>query len=234
MSQGCEESTTPPSSPAAFATRAIAPGSHSTSCRWSTFRCSATTSCSGTSRTRMSYIRHTVRSAPGAESRHHRRPPGGMARPPAQLPLRPGVAGAGELGPAVTPSRGGRSSRYDRPPWRNVTMSEIEARAERFESERARLRAIAYRMLGSLSEAEDAVQETWLRFSRSGSSGVENLGGWLTTVVARVCLDMLRSRKSRREEPFIQAGADPVALGPEAIDPEREAVLADSVGLALL
>ena len=100
--------------------------------------------------------------------------------------------------------------------------------AQQFEQSRGHLRAVAYRMLGSLPEAEDAVQETWLRLSRSDTGRVENLAGWLTTVVARVCLDMLRARKSRREE----------ALGepqvPAAADPEREAVLADSVGLALL
>src|SRR5436305_14812152 len=99
--------------------------------------------------------------------------------------------------------------------------------AERFEAHRARLRALAYRMLGSLSDADDAVQEAWLRLSRSGASGVENLGGWLTTVVARICLDMLRSRRSRREQPLDARLRD-------GIDPEQEAVLADSVGLALL
>ena len=99
--------------------------------------------------------------------------------------------------------------------------------AERFEENRSHLRAVAYRMLGSISEADDAVQEAWLRFSRSDASGVENLGGWLTTVVARVCLDILRSRKSRREEP-LQAQAD------GGNDPEQEVLLADSVGLAML
>ena len=81
-------------------------------------------------------------------------------------------------------------------------MDEREWLAERFEEQRAHLKAVAYRMLGSLSEADDAVQETWLRFNRAGASGVENRGGWLTTVVARVCLDMLRSRKSRRRRAF--------------------------------
>jgi RNA polymerase sigma factor (sigma-70 family) len=107
--------------------------------------------------------------------------------------------------------------------------------AEEFETHRARLRAVAYRMLGSPSEADDAVQESWLRLSRSGPDGMENLGGWLTTVTARVCLDMLRSRTSRREEPLDPAAA-PGAVpdtGP-GIDPEHEAVLADSVGLAML
>ena len=107
-------------------------------------------------------------------------------------------------------------------------MEEHEALAERFEANRAHLRAVAYRMLGSISEADDAVQEAWLRLSRSGSDGVENLSAWLTTVVARVCLDMLRMRKSRREEELGVHLTDPIA------NPEHEAVLADSVGLALL
>jgi RNA polymerase sigma factor (sigma-70 family) len=101
---------------------------------------------------------------------------------------------------------------------------------EQFEAERTHLRAVAYRMLGSLSEADDAVQESWLHLSRSGTSGVENLGGWLTTVVARVCLDMVRSRESRREEPLGEQVPEPI----DGIDPEHEALLADSVGLALL
>jgi RNA polymerase sigma factor (sigma-70 family) len=106
--------------------------------------------------------------------------------------------------------------------------------AERFEANRAHLRAVAYRMLGSLSEADDAVQEAWLRLSRSDTSGVENLGGWLTTVVARVCLDMLRSRKARREEPLGANVPEPIANREAGTDPEHEALLADSVGLALL
>src|ERR671917_1422181 len=106
--------------------------------------------------------------------------------------------------------------------------------AKRFEGDRARLRAGAYRMLGSTGEADDAVQEAWLRLSRSGSGGVENLGGWLTTVVARVCLDMLRSRKARHEEPLEGRTPDPVASRESGTDPEHEALLADSVGLALL
>src|SRR5438445_244753 len=105
--------------------------------------------------------------------------------------------------------------------------------AERFEENRTHLRAVAYRMLGSLSEADDAVQESWLHVSRSGASGVENLGGWLTTVVARVCLDVLRSRKSRREEPLAHV-PNPTAGHEDGIDPEHEALVADSVGLALL
>src|SRR5437868_2357342 len=114
-------------------------------------------------------------------------------------------------------------------------MGEQDWLAERFESNRGHLKAVAYRMLGSQSEAEDAVQESWLRLSRSGASGVENLGGWLTTVVARVCLDMLRSRKSRREE-LLQHDADfeaPVSHA-NGVDPEEQAVLADAVGPALL
>ena len=107
-------------------------------------------------------------------------------------------------------------------------MGEHEVLADRFEANRAHLRAVAYRMLGSLSEADDAVQEAWLRLSRSGDAGVENLNAWLTTVIARVCLDMLRSRKSRREEPLSAHLTDPIA------NPEHEAMLADSVGLALL
>ena len=113
-------------------------------------------------------------------------------------------------------------------------MSEHDWLAERFEENRPHLRAVAYRMLGSSAEADDAVQETWLRLSRAGVGGVENLGGWLTTIVARVSLNMLRSRTLRREEPI-----DPPATGqpvapPNGTDPEHEAVLADSVGLALL
>jgi RNA polymerase sigma factor (sigma-70 family) len=106
--------------------------------------------------------------------------------------------------------------------------------AERFEGHRTHLRAVAYRMLGSLGEADDAVQETWLRLSRSTASGIENLGGWLTTVVARVCLDMLRSRKSRREDPLDAHPPKPALGRGTGVNPEQEAQLADSVGLALL
>jgi RNA polymerase sigma-70 factor (ECF subfamily) len=106
--------------------------------------------------------------------------------------------------------------------------------AERFEANRPHLRSVAYRMLGSLSEADDAVQEAWLRLSRADAGRVENLGGWLTTVVARVCLDMLRSRRSRREEPLDAHAVEPAATPADGIDPEQEALLADSVGLALL
>jgi len=113
-------------------------------------------------------------------------------------------------------------------------MDEHESLAERFEEHRTHLRAVAYRMLGSLSEADDAVQEAWLRLSRSEASGIENLGGWLTTVVARVCLNMLRARKSRREEPLDAQVPDPIVSRADGVDPEHEALLADSVGLALL
>jgi RNA polymerase sigma-70 factor (ECF subfamily) len=113
-------------------------------------------------------------------------------------------------------------------------MDENEWLADRFEDHRAHLRAVAYRMLGSLTEADDAVQDTWLRLSRSGAGGVENLGGWLTTIVARVCLNMLRSRTTRREEALGVHLPDPVISPPGVLQPDEEAVLADSVGLALL
>jgi RNA polymerase sigma factor (sigma-70 family) len=113
-------------------------------------------------------------------------------------------------------------------------MDEHDWLAERFEASRTHLRAVAYRMLGSLSEADDAVQESWLRVSRADTSGVENLGGWLTTVTARVCLDMLRARRSRREESLGAHGPEPMASRENGSDPEQEALLADSVGLALL
>ncbi len=113
-------------------------------------------------------------------------------------------------------------------------MDDDEWLAERFEEHRAHLRAVAYRMLGSLTEADDAVQDTWLRLSRSGAGEVENLGGWLTTIVARVCLNMLRSRNTRREESLSVHVPDPVISTGGALQPEEEALLADSVGLALL
>ncbi|GHI88355.1 sigma-70 family RNA polymerase sigma factor [Streptomyces xanthophaeus] len=108
--------------------------------------------------------------------------------------------------------------------------------AEQFEEKRGHLRAVAYRMLGSLSEAEDAVQEAWFRLDRTDTRAVENLGGWLTTVVARVCLDQLRSRKARREESLDGAVGfpEPLLSPPDGMDPEQEVLLADSVGLALL
>ena len=114
-------------------------------------------------------------------------------------------------------------------------MDEREWLAERFEEQRVHhLRAVAYRMLGSLSEADDAVQEAWLRLSRTDTSGVENLGGWLTTVVARVSLNMLRSRRTRREEPLDLHMPEPIVDRADGTNPEHEALLADSVGLALL
>jgi RNA polymerase sigma-70 factor (ECF subfamily) len=113
-------------------------------------------------------------------------------------------------------------------------MDEHEWLAERFEEHRAHLRAVAYRMLGSLSEADDAVQDAWLRLSRSDASAIENLGGWLTTVVARVSLNMLRSRQSRGEEPLGVHVPEPIVSPAAGVDPEHEALLADSVGLALL
>ena len=115
-----------------------------------------------------------------------------------------------------------------------MTKDERQPLADRFEADRAHLSAVAYRMLGSLNEAEDAVQEAWFRLSRSDTSGVENLRGWLTTVVARVCLDMLRSRKSRREEPLDARSPDAGVSREQGFDPEHEALMADSVGLALL
>src|SRR5215470_2903481 len=113
-------------------------------------------------------------------------------------------------------------------------MNEQEWLAEQFEANRRRLRAIAYRMLGSMSEAEDAVQEAWLRLSGSEPGEIENLSGWLTTVVARVSLNMLRSRAVRREQPLSPHLPDPIIDPVDGVDPEHEALLADSVGLALL
>ena len=113
-------------------------------------------------------------------------------------------------------------------------MDERDWLAEQFEQHRSHLRAVAYRMLGSLSEADDAVQEAWLRLSRANTSEVENLGGWLTTVVARVSLNMLRSRKVRGEQPLGVHMPDPIVDRADGMNPEHEALLADSVGLALL
>jgi RNA polymerase sigma factor (sigma-70 family) len=113
-------------------------------------------------------------------------------------------------------------------------MDDNDYLAERFEAHRAHLRAVAYRMLGSVSEADDAVQEAWLRLSRSDADAITNLGGWLTTVVARVSLDMLRSRRSRREEPLGPHVPAPIVSHADGLDPEHQALLADSVGLALL
>src|SRR5918911_5065302 len=111
-------------------------------------------------------------------------------------------------------------------------MADRDGLAEQFEANRPRLQALVYHMLGSPSEADDAVQESWLRISRSAAAGVENLSGWLNTVVARVCLDMLRSRKSRREEPLSAPAHE--LLPSSAAGPEQEALLSESVGLALL
>ena len=113
-------------------------------------------------------------------------------------------------------------------------MDERDWLAEQFEEHRSRLRAVAYRMLGSLSEADDAVQEAWLRLSRSDAEEIENLGAWLTTVVGRVSLNMLRSRRSRHEEPFDVHIPEPIIDRADGTDPEHEALVADSVGLALL
>jgi RNA polymerase sigma-70 factor, ECF subfamily len=113
-------------------------------------------------------------------------------------------------------------------------MNEQDWLAERFEAHRSHLRAVAYRMLGSLSEADDAVQGAWLRLSRTDTSGINNLGGWLTTLVARECLDMLRARTARREQPQGVHLPDPVISAQHGLDPEQQALLAEGVGLALL
>jgi RNA polymerase sigma factor (sigma-70 family) len=113
-------------------------------------------------------------------------------------------------------------------------MSENDWLVERFEANRTRLRAVAYRMLGSVAEADDVVQDAWFRLSRSDTIEADNLDGWLTTVVARLCLDALRSRKTRHEETLDPYVPDPIITREDAVDPEQETVLADSVGLALL
>ena len=110
---------------------------------------------------------------------------------------------------------------------KDASVSDLKGLVEAFEQTRGHLRGVAYRMLGSLSEADDAVQEAWLRLNRADVSEVENLRGWLTTVVAHVCLDMMRSRKSRREESMESQGADPVAHAASAADPEQETLLAE-------
>jgi RNA polymerase sigma factor (sigma-70 family) len=115
-----------------------------------------------------------------------------------------------------------------------VASIERDWLAEQFEAHRRHLRAVAYRMLGSVSDADDAVQEAWLRLSRSDPTRIDNLGGWLTTVVARVCLNMLKARTARREEPFGPQLPEPIVTEGDQLDPEQEALLADSVGLALL
>ena len=129
---------------------------------------------------------------------------------------------------------GGVRHCYDGMNAEDVSVDQAQWLAQRFEQDRPHLRAVAYRLLGSLSEADDAVQEAWLRLSRSGASGVDNLTGWLTTVVGRVCLDMIRSRAARREEPLAVHVPDPVVSREDATDPEHQALLAESVGLALL
>jgi RNA polymerase sigma-70 factor (ECF subfamily) len=113
-------------------------------------------------------------------------------------------------------------------------MDDQDWLAERFEANRPHLRGVAYRMLGSMTEADDAVQEAWIRLSRTDTSDVENLRAWLTTVVGRVCLNMLRSRKTRREAPLETHVPDPIVSPEDGLDPEQEALLGDSVGLALL
>src|SRR3712207_5079914 len=113
-------------------------------------------------------------------------------------------------------------------------MDERDWLAQRFQEHRPRLRAVAYRMLGSTSEADDAVQEAWIRLSRSNAGEIDNLGGWLPTVVARIALNMLRARNTRREQPLDVRVPDPIIDAADGIDPEHEALLADSVGLALL
>ena len=116
----------------------------------------------------------------------------------------------------------------------SLNVSERDWLAETFEEHRRHLRAVAYRMLGSLNEADDAVQETWLRLSRQDPDAIENLGGWLTTVVARVCLNILKARRTRPEEPFGVRVPDPLVSTDDQLDSEQEALVADSVGLALL
>src|SRR5215471_19449101 len=113
-------------------------------------------------------------------------------------------------------------------------MDDRDWLAQKFEESRPQLRAVAYRMLGSLDEADDAVQEAWLRLSRSDTRGIGNLGGWLTTVVGRLCLDILRLRRSRREESFDERLPDLILTREDRVDPEQQALIADSVGLALL
>jgi RNA polymerase sigma factor (sigma-70 family) len=115
-----------------------------------------------------------------------------------------------------------------------VTVDEHVWLAERFEENRTHLRAVAYRMLGSLSDADDAVQEAWIRLVGADADGIQNLGGWLTTVVARVCVDLLRSRTLRSEEPLDARMPDPIVSRQDRIDPDHEALLGESVGLALL
>lgn len=113
-------------------------------------------------------------------------------------------------------------------------MNDVPLLAEHFEAHRSHLRSVAYRMLGSTAEADDAVQESWIRLSKAGTEEVENLGGWMTTIVARVCLDVLRSRRSRREHSLDETRIDSPSSQADSFDPEHQAVMADSVGLAML
>src|SRR5438045_1065039 len=144
-----------------------------------------------------------------------------------------------KLSPGPRPTRSSHRPTLLRHPYdgsqrRGVTMNEQEWQAQQFEQHRPHLQAVAYRMLGSVSEADDAVQEAWLRLNRSDAAAVDNLGGWLTTVVGRVCLDMLRSRRSRHEEYVGSWLPEPIVSVDGESDPEQEAMIADSVGLALL
>ena len=113
-------------------------------------------------------------------------------------------------------------------------MDQSQLLADQFEAHRSHLRSVAYRMLGSTAEADDAVQESWIRLSKAGTEAVENVGGWMTTIVARVCLDMLRSRRTRREDSLDQSAVEPLKASGDYADPEHQAVMADSVGLAML
>src|SRR5262247_3935861 len=159
--------------------------------------------------------------------------PGRAPRGPARVP----VACRARDRPVrsvMTYRRGRVRHCYDGTRAKDVSMSEGDWLAGQFEQNRPRLRAVAYRMLGSAAEADDAVQEAWLRLGRSGADGVQNLAGWLTTAVTRVCLDMLRARKSRREQDLDVKVVEAFAASKVEADPEQEAVMADSVGLALL
>src|SRR5262249_5444221 len=181
-----------------------------------------------------------------------------MSSLPAPVPAAPACrrrpSGVGRRQRARRPSLGLRSGSRGCVPWEPASLTQLPGfvrrindgtqpkdvsvdhdgwLAERFDEHRTRLKAVGYRMLGSLSEADDAVQETWLRLNRTDSGSVQNLGGWLTTVLGRVCLDMLRARKSRREEPLGAHVPEPIVSYANGLDPEHEALLADSVGLAL-
>jgi RNA polymerase sigma factor (sigma-70 family) len=141
------------------------------------------------------------------------------------------VSGAGATG--TSRRRRFRCHRHDTLPVRDVTAHDHDWLLDRFEEHRPHLRAVAFRMLGSANDADDALQEAWLRASRAGADGVENIGGWLTTVVARVCLNVLRTRESRREASLDVTGPEPLVTAADALDAEQEALLAEAVGLAL-